>query len=153
LLRDRLAQIAQGLVGSPAMPSADSESTQAPKGPDTDPGADEGAAGRPSKVEELAPDRPARLSRPIWKSMTVKRRTGARDRGEEAPWHQRAQTVLEDVLGGPLTVDDIINFFADSDPSPTQTALLNKFIAEEGDPVEIMTRLLEGLQAPSQATK
>ncbi len=82
--------------------------------------------------------------------MTAKRRTGLCGRGEEAPWHQHAQTVLEDVLGGPLTVEDIIDFFADHDPSPVQITLLNKFIAEEGDPVEIMTRLLEELQASDQ---
>jgi hypothetical protein len=51
------------------------------------------------------------------------------------------------VLGEPLTVEDIIDFFVHSDPSPVQTALLNQFINEEGDPVEIMTRLLEELQA------
>jgi hypothetical protein len=120
------------------------------QGFDADPEADEGAAGRSARPEELAPDRPARLSRPIWKT---KRRTGPRDRDEEAPWHQRAQAVLEDVLGGPLTVDDIIDFFADHDPSPVQTALLNKFIAEEGDPVEVMTKLLEELQTSGQSAK
>jgi hypothetical protein len=51
------------------------------------------------------------------------------------------------VLGGPLTVEDIIDFFVNCDPSLVQTALLNQFIAEEGDPVEIMTKLLEELQA------
>ncbi len=85
--------------------------------------------------------------------MTAKRRTGLRSRGEEALWHQRAQTILEDVLGGPLTVEDIIDFFADHDPSPVQTTLLNKFIAEEGDPVEVMTRLLEELQASGQSAE
>ncbi len=51
------------------------------------------------------------------------------------------------MLGGPLTVEDIIDFFVNCDPSLVQTALLNQFIAEEGDPVEIMTKLLEELQA------
>ncbi len=85
--------------------------------------------------------------------MTAKRRTGPRGRGEEAPWHQRAKTVLEDVLGEPLTVEDIIDFFVNCDPSPVQTALLNQFIAEEGDTVEIMTRLLEELQALGPQTE
>jgi hypothetical protein len=147
LLRERIAQIAQGLIGSPAAPLSGNENA---RGAGVDLEADEGAAGSSAKPEELAPDRPARLSRPIWKTMTSKRRTGPRGRCEEFPWHQRAQTVLEDVLGGPLTVEDIIDFFADHDPSPVQITLLNKFIAEEGDPVEIMTRLLEELQASGQ---
>ncbi len=46
-----------------------------------------------------------------------------------------------------MTVEDIIDFFVNCDPSPAQTALLNQFISEEGDPVEIMTRLLHDLQA------
>jgi hypothetical protein len=150
MIRERLVQIAQGLFDRPAAPSYENKSAQ---GSDADPEADEGAAGRSARPEELAPDRPARLSRPIWKTMTTKRRTGPRGRGEEAPWHQRAQAVLEDVLGGPLTVEDIIDFFADHDPSPVQTALLNKFIAEEGDPVEVMTKLLEELQTSGQSAK
>jgi hypothetical protein len=150
MLCERIAQIAQGLIGSPAAPLSGREDLQ---GPDVDLEADEGAAGRSFKPEELAPDRPARLSRPIWKTMTVKRCTGPRGRGEEAPWHQRAQTVLGDVLGGPLTVKDIIDFFADHDPSFVQITLLNKFIAEEGDPVEVMTRLLEELQASDQSAE
>ncbi len=150
ILRERLVQIAQGLFDRPAAPAYENKSAQ---GSDADPEADEGAVGRSARPEELAPDRPARLSRPIWKTMTTKRRTGPRGHGEEAPWHQRAQTVLEDVLGGPLTVEDIIDFFADHDPSPVQTALLNKFIAEEGDPVEIMTKLLEELQTSGQSAK
>jgi hypothetical protein len=82
--------------------------------------------------------------------MKAKRHLTPRNRGEEAPWHWRAQTVLEDVLGGPLRVDDIIHFFANHDPSSAQTALLSRFIAEEGDPVEIMTKLLEELQTAAQ---
>jgi len=58
--------------------------------------------------------------------------------------------VLEDILGGPLRVDDIIHFFTNHDPSPAQTALLSRFIAEEGDPVEIMTKLQEELQTAAQ---
>jgi hypothetical protein len=149
-LHERLVQTVQGLFDRPAAPPYENKGAQ---GSDADPEADEGAAGRSARPEELAPDRPARLSRPIWKTMTTKRRTGPRGRGKEAPWHQRAQTVLEDVLGGPLTVEDIIDFFANHDPSPVQTALLNKFVAEEGDPVEIMTKLLEELQALGQSAK
>jgi hypothetical protein len=52
-----------------------------------------------------------------------------------------------------LTVADIIDFFVDHDPSPVQTALLNKFVAEEGDPVEIMTKLLEEVRAFGQSAK
>jgi hypothetical protein len=143
-LRERLVQSVQELLDRPAASLCETQGTQ---GPDADPEPDEGAAGRSARPEELAPDRPARLSRPIWKTMTAKRHSGPRRRGEEAPWHQRAKTVIEDVLGEPLTVEDIIDFFVNCDPSPAQTALLNQFIAEEGDPVEIMTRLLEDLQA------
>jgi hypothetical protein len=148
ILRERIAQIGQGLIGSPAVPSHGNKNAQ---GSDADPEADEGAAGRSARPEELAPDRPARLSRPIWKTMTTKRRTWPRSRGEEAPWHQRAQNVLKDVLGGPLTVEDIIDFFADHDPTPVQITLLNKFIAEEGDPVEVMTRQLRASQPSKTA--
>jgi hypothetical protein len=80
LLREWLAQIAQGLIGSPAAPLSGNENAQ---GSDMDLEADEGAAGRSAKPEELAPDRPARLSRAIWKTMTAKRRTGPRGRGQE----------------------------------------------------------------------
>jgi hypothetical protein len=147
MLRERITQIAQGLFDGPAASSHDKNAQR----PDAGLEADEGAAGGSARPEELAPDRPARLSRPIWKTMTTKRRAGPRSRGEEAPWHQRAQAVLEDVLGRPLTVEDIIDFFADHDP--VQTALLGKFIAEEGDPVEIMTKLLEELQTSGQSAK
>ncbi len=143
-LRERLVRSVQELLDRPA---ASLRETQGRQEPDTDPEPDEGAAGRSARPEELAPDQPARLSRPIWKTMTAKRRTGPRRRGEEAPWHQRAKTVIEGMLGEPLTVEYIIDFFVNCDPSPVQAALLNQFIAEEGDPVEIMTRLLEELQA------
>jgi hypothetical protein len=143
-LHEKLVQSVQELFDRPAAPLHEDKGALRS---DADPDADEGAAGKSARPEELAPDRPARLSRPIWKTMTAKRCAGPRGRGEEAPWHQRAQTVLEDVLGGPLTVEDIIDFFVNCDPSPVQTALLNQFIAEEGDPVEIMTKLLEELQA------
>jgi hypothetical protein len=143
-LHEKLVQAVQEKFVHSAGAQQETEGTQEP---DTDPGPEEGAAGKSTKPEELAADRPARLPRPIWKTMTAKRRTGLRGRGEEAPWHQRAKTVLESVLGEPLTVEDIIDFFVHSDPSPVQTALLNQFINEEGDPVEIMTRLLEELQA------
>ncbi len=149
-LREKLVQSVQELFDRPAASSHEDKGAQ---GSDADPEADEGAVGKSARPEELAPDRPGRLSRPIWKTMTAKRRTGPRGRGEEAPWHQRAQTVLEDALGGPLTVEDIIDFFVNCDPSPVQTALLNQFIAEEGDPVEIMTKLLEELQALGQPAK
>jgi hypothetical protein len=149
-LHEKLVQSVQELFDRPAAPLHETKGAQRP---DADPEPDEGAAGKSARPEELAPDRPARLSRPIWKTMTAKRRTGPRGRGEEAPWHQRAKTVLEDVLGKPLTVEDIIDFFVNCDPSPVQTALLNQFIAEEGDPVEIMTRLLEELQALGPQTE
>jgi hypothetical protein len=143
-LHEKLVQSVQELFDRPAEPQHETKGAQKP---DTDPEPDEGGAGKSTKPEELAADRPARLSRPIWKTMTSKRRTGPHGRGKEALWHQRAKTVLESVLGESLTVEDIIDFFVHSDPSPVQTALLNQFIAEEGDPVEIMTRLLEELQA------
>jgi hypothetical protein len=149
-LHEKLVQSVQELFDRPARPQ---HKTKDAEKPDTDPEPDEGAAGKSTKPEELAADRPARLPRPIWKTMTAKRRTGPRGRGEEAPWHQRAKTVLESMLGEPLTVEDIIDFFVHSDPSPVQTALLNQFIAEEGDPVEIMTRLLEELQALGPQTE
>jgi hypothetical protein len=139
-LHEKLVQSVQELFDRPARPQHETKGAQKP---DTDPEPDEEAAGKSTKPEELAADRPARLPRPIWKTMTAKRRTGPRGRGEEAPWHQqRAKTVLDSMMG-----EDIIDFFVHSDPSPVQTALLNQFIAEEGDPVEIMTRLLEELQA------
>ncbi len=143
-LHEKLVQSVQEMFERPA---GAQHKTRGAQKPDTDPEPEEGAAGKLTKPEELAADRPARLSRPIWKTMTSKRRTGPRNRGEEAPWHQRAKTVLESVLGESLTLEDIIDFFVHSDPSPVQTALLNQFIVEEGDTIEIMTRLLEELQA------
>jgi hypothetical protein len=149
-LREKLVQSILDLLGRQAAFPPGDESAQVP-GSDAD--ADEGAAGGSARPEELAPDRPARLSRPIWKTMTAKRRTGPHGRDEETPWRQRARTTLEDALGGPLTVEDIIDFFVDHDPSPVHAALLHQFISEEGDPVEIMTRLLEELQSLGHLAK
>ncbi len=73
--------------------------------------------------------------------MAAERRTGPRDRGKEIPWHQRARAVLKDVPGGPLTVEDIVNFFANHDPSPVQTSLLNQFTDEE---LDLSRRVMEG---------
>ncbi len=61
-LRERLVQSVQGLFDRPAASSYENKSAQ---GSDADPEADGGAAGRSARPEELAPDRPARLSRPI----------------------------------------------------------------------------------------
>jgi hypothetical protein len=142
--RVRLAQTAQGLFSNLAAPLAGSGDARRPE---MDLVAGDRAVGRSAKPERLAPDRSGHRSQPPGKTMAAERRTGPRDRGKEVPWHQRARAVLKDVPGGPLTVEDIVNFFANHDPSPVQTALLNQFINEEGDPVEIMTRLLEELQA------
>jgi hypothetical protein len=149
-LREKLIRAAQGLPSEPAMPSTHGVGAQALGEPEPNLGMDKEAAGRSFRAEKLQPDRPARLSLPIWKAMKAKRYLTPRDHGEEALWHWRAQTVLEDILGGPLRVDDIIYFFANHDPSPAQTALLSRFIAEEGDPVEIMTKLLEELHTAAQ---
>ena len=46
----------------------------------------------------------------------------------------------------PIEVD-LGEFLANHTATDEQVALLHQFIAEEGDPVEIMTRLLEELQA------
>jgi hypothetical protein len=150
ILREMLVQSVQDLLDRSAAPSYENKGA---KGPDAGLEADGGAAGRSARPEELAPGRPSRLSRPVWKTMTTKRHTGSHGHAEETPWRRRAQTALEDELGGPLTVEDIIDFFVDHDPSPVQTALLNKFIAEEGDPVEIMTKLLEEIRAFDQSAK
>ncbi len=60
---------------------------------------------------------------PAWRAMMAKHRPvpgpcadcGGRPHEEEkAPWYYKAQTILEVVVDGPLSVDDIINYFSHS---------------------------------------
>jgi hypothetical protein len=67
-LHEKLVQSVQELFDRPAAPLHENKGAQRS---DADPEADEGAAGKSARPEELAPDRPARLSRPIWKTMTA----------------------------------------------------------------------------------
>ncbi len=150
MIQEMLVQSVQDLLDRSAAPSRENKGAE---GTDVNPEVDGGAAGRSARPEELVPGRPNRLSRLIWKTMTSKRHTEPHGHTKETPWRQRAQTALEDELGGPLTIEDIIDFFVDHDPSPVQTALLNRFVAEEGDPVEIMTRLLEEVRSFGQSAK
>jgi len=86
-LREKLIRAAQGLPSEPAMPSTHGVGAQALGEPEPNLGMDKEAAGRSFRAEELQPDRPARLSLPIWKAMKAKRHLTPRNRGEEALWH------------------------------------------------------------------
>ncbi len=59
--------------------------------------------------------------------------------------------MLKDIGNGSFTVDDLLDYLENCLPTDEQKALFQQFIAEDGDQMEIMVRLLKSIQKTAAA--
>jgi hypothetical protein len=97
------------------------------------------------------------VSRAVWRKLKAtwpvlsRTRNGQPYEEEREPWFYRVKAVLEDVVDGPLTVDDLLGYLEDFLPTDEQNILFRRFITEDGDQKEIMVRLLKSIQETAAA--
>jgi hypothetical protein len=92
------------------------------------------------------------ISHAVWRKLEatwlVLSRTRDRQPYEEEreSWYCSAEAVLKNIGNGSFTVDDLLGYLEDCLPTDEQKTLFQQFIAEDGDQMKIMVRLLKSIQ-------
>jgi hypothetical protein len=97
------------------------------------------------------------ISHAVWRKLKAtwpvlsRTRDGQPYEEEREPWYCSAEAVLKNIGNGSFTIDDLLRYLEDCFPTDEQKALFQQFIAEDGDQMEIMVRLLKSIQKTAAA--
>jgi hypothetical protein len=92
------------------------------------------------------------ISHAVWRKMRAmwpvlsRTRNGQPYEEEREPWYCSAETVLKNIGNGSFTVDDLLEYLEECSPTDEQKTFFRQFIAEDGDQMEIMVRLLKSIE-------